>query len=291
MKTSMLGIRFALACISSVALYGCASTGGTTPTTATERTAAAETQVDLGVGYLQQGRTELALERFQKALAFNPKSANAHTSLGVLYERIKQPDLAEKSYRRAAALEPKKGGVHNNLGQFLCRTGGFDEADKEFKLALTDPFYTTPAVAAANAGKCARAAGNMDAAEQYLRKALELKPDFTEAFLPLADMLYTRGQAMNARAFLQRYESSGLPQNAEFLKLAGNVEAKLGDSASAAGYRERLESQFPDEVRGTEKSGSESDLSRPAQESSVPAPPQGNNTAPPNTIQTTERAQ
>ena len=239
-------------------LVGCATgdLNSVTPQSASERNSAAETQVNLGVGYLQRGNTELALERFEKALKFNPRSAVAYSSMGVLFEQIGRRDLAEKNYRRAAALEPKKGNVRNNFGQFLCRIGRYDESDIEFKAALDDPFYQTPAVAAANAGKCSRAAGHMEAAEKYLRLALEHDAETTEAYLPLASLLFARGQSMNARAFLQRHEASGLEQSADFLKLAAEVEEKLGDARAAAAYRERLSNEFPgpENARSTEKS-------------------------------------
>jgi type IV pilus assembly protein PilF len=233
----------AAATVFTLAIFaGCASTdeSDTAPRTDKARIEAAETQVTLGVGYLQQGRTELALERFQRALKFNPRSSNAHTSLGVLYEQISRADLAEKSYKRAAELEPKKGALRNNFGQFLCRTERFAEADREFKAALDDPFYATPVTAAINAGKCAKLAGNSAEAEKYLRTALARSPDAKEVFLPLAGLSFERGEFMKARAFLQRHESSGLPIDAEFLKLGVQVETKLGDLKAAAAYAEKL---------------------------------------------------
>ena len=253
MRTMLAMIALTL----SLQLTGCATGGSNdvTPKSAAERNSAAETQVNLGVGYMQRGHTERALERFEKALKFNPRSAVAYSSIGVLYEQIARPDLAEKNYRRATELEPTKGNVRNNFGQFLCRIGRYDEADIEFKAALDDPFYQTPALAASNAGQCARAAGHAEAAEKYLRLALERNPETTEAFLPLASLLFARGQSMNARAFLQRYEASGQEQNAEFLKLAAQVEEKLGDTKAAAAYRERLNNEFPEpeNARSTEK--------------------------------------
>ena len=242
-------------------ITGCATNASNdvTPQSASERNSAAETQVNLGVGYMQRGHTERALERFERALRFNPKSAVAYSSMGVLYEQISRPDLAEKNYRRATELEPKKGNVRNNFGQFLCRIGRYDEADLEFNAALDDPFYQTPALAASNAGKCARAAGRMAVAEKYLRLALKHNAETTEAFLPLASLLFARGQSMNARAFLQRHEASGLEQSADFLKLAAEVEEKLGDAKAAAAYRERLSNEFPgpEDARSTEKSTSQ----------------------------------
>lgn len=244
-----------------VGLSACVSDGRPNPygpKTDAANVRAATTQVTLGVGYLEQGRIEEALERFERALAFDPRSASAYTSLGVLYEQISRPDLAEKNYAKAVQLEPKKGAVHNNFGQFLCRVGRYEQADIEFKTALNDPFYDTPAIAATNAGKCARAAGQNEQAEKYLRLALSKNPNAAEVYLPLASVLHQRGQSMNARAFLQRFEASGLPQDAEYLRLAAQVESKLGDTKAANAYRERLENEFPapEQTRSTEKPNS-----------------------------------
>ena len=58
-------------------------------------------------------------------------------------------------------------------------------------------------------------------------------------------VLDTRGEAMKARAFLQRHEGSGLPLNAEFFALAARVETRLGDASAAAEYLAQLGKQFP----------------------------------------------
>lgn len=228
---------------------GCASQSGRMSDrglTEASRKDAAETQVALGVGYMEKGKYEYALERLTRAIELDPRSSGAYTSLGLLYERIRDPVKAEEHYRKATVLEPKRGSVHNNLGQFLCSSKRYAEATSEFELALADPFYKTPELAAANAGTCARLGGDMAAAEKFLRIALERRPDFIEAFYPMAEVLHARGENMKARAFVQRYESANLPQTAEFLTLAAKVELKLKNAKGAGEYVERLRNEFPD---------------------------------------------
>jgi type IV pilus assembly protein PilF len=230
----------------SFALLACAQSGGRSgPSTDAGKREAAVTQVQLGVGYLEKNRLEDALMRFNRALEFDPRSADAYTGLGVLHEKIDRPDLAEQHYRKAAELAPKRGAVRNNLGQFLCRHGKFEESSGEFTAALDDPFYSTPEVAAVNAGKCAKLAGQTDRAERFLRLALERKPQLQEALLPLAEIAFERGEFLRARAFIQRHEAAQLPETAEFLALAIAVEQKLGDQRSIESYQQRLIERFP----------------------------------------------
>jgi type IV pilus assembly protein PilF len=241
----MMIFRSALLALTTLLLVSCGTTSPSSTSSKSRNLEAADTQVRLAVGYMQNGKYELALERLKRAVQFDPRSSEAWSTMGVLYEEIKDSAQAEKSYKRAAELEPKKGAPHNNYGQFLCRIGKYDEADREFQVALSDPFYKTPAMAASNAGGCAQRAGRMDVAESYLRKALELDPSMSDAYLPLANILERKGDAMKARAFLQRHEAAGLPVSAEFFALGVRIETRLGDQKSADEYLAQLGQKFP----------------------------------------------
>jgi type IV pilus assembly protein PilF len=238
----------ALAC--AVLLAACGSGGGKNRPNnnlsgTSARQEAAQTQVSLGAGYIAKGRYEYALEALERAVRLDPKSSDAFTTMGLLYERIERPKLAEEKYRKAAEIAPRRGSVHNNLGQFLCGIGQYEEAAKEFAVALDDPFYPTPELAASNAGTCARAGGDFKLAEQFLRVALERKPNFIQAYLPMAQVLSERGDFMKARAFVQRYEASGQGMSPEFYALASKVETKLRNSVGAKEYNQKLLEQFP----------------------------------------------
>jgi type IV pilus assembly protein PilF len=215
---------------------------------ATEKTDpvnAANVNLGLAKGYFEQGDLKDAMEKLQKATTLNPKLAEAHSLLGLVYEQIGQPKEGDAEHRKAVELKPKSGAMNNNYGAFLCRQGHFEEADARFVQALSDPFYETPQAALANRGSCAKRWGKNDLAEGSFRDALKRRPDQPDVLLPLAQILYEKGDYFRARAFLQRYEELS-KASAESLELAMNIEGRLGNESSAAEYRKRLETEFPD---------------------------------------------
>ncbi len=229
-----------------LALAGCASdgTGGSFLGKSSDETKrAAELQVQLAQEYLKRGNLEVARDKLKRALELDPYSAQAHTVSGFLNETIKEYVQAELHYKRAVELRPKDGDMSNNYASFLCRQQRFAEAEAMYRRAMSDPFYKTPEVALTNAGICAKDGGNLEQAEAYLREALDRKPGYGAALLPMASVLLARGDHLRARAFLQRYEAEN-PVSAEALFLGMQIEQALGDSRSAEDYRRRLESGF-----------------------------------------------
>ncbi|MBZ0221603.1 MAG: type IV pilus biogenesis/stability protein PilW [Dokdonella sp.] len=240
----LLGSCIALA---ALALGGCGSPGSSPvrkESAKTQQSEAARIHTELGQKYLQQGKAEVALEKLQKALQFDPNYVDAHTVIAVLYESINDLPKAEEHYRRAVELKPKGGAENNNYGRFLCERGRYDEAQGYFTKALADPFYQTPALAMSNAGTCLARAGKTDAAEKMLREALALNGRDASALLAMGSVLYAKGDYFNARGFLQRYESIGAPQAAA-LMLGRNIELQLKNAAGASEYSRKLLRDFP----------------------------------------------
>jgi len=247
MRHNLLPRLFVLAL--ALALAACSSSGQgpniKKESAANERAEAARVHTELGQKYMQQGKLEMALEKLNKALSFDPDYINAHTVIAVLYERIGDLKQAEDHYRRAAQLKPKGGNELNNYGAFLCKIGRYDEAAGYFDRAVADPFYNTPEVAMTNAGTCLLKAGKLDAAEVPLRAALDRAPNSGEALFQLASVLYEKGDYFKARAFMQRFESVGQPRP-ESLMLGRNIELRLGNGSAAGDYTRRLLQSFPE---------------------------------------------
>src|SRR5688572_11599921 len=83
--------RLVLLLLASLSLAACATSEKRTENKSdkeTKKSNAADVNVSLAQNYLSQGKYEIALEKLQKALAFDPKSTSAHTVMAVLYERI-----------------------------------------------------------------------------------------------------------------------------------------------------------------------------------------------------------
>jgi len=229
----------------SIFIGGCASSQSNDGENESNQRKAAESNTALGLEYMNRGQYEVAMGKLKKAVREDPKYAPGQTVLAVLYERIGEMELAGNHYRKAYEADPVNGDVNNNYGVYLCQTGAEKKAIVHLLRALDDPFYSSPAVALTNAGSCAMSNNDLAAAEEYLRRALKIEPDFPDALLTMARLNFAEQKYLTARAFMQRYEAVA-SHLAESLLLAYKIEMASTDSRSANRYRLMLESNFPE---------------------------------------------
>jgi len=204
---------------------------------------AALANTNLGAGYLQQGRLDLAVERLQRAIKQAPKLADAHSYLAIAYDQLGMLDEAEMHYKRATQREPNNSAAANTYAVFLCRQNRWPDAEPYFKRATENPTYSTPEVAYANAGVCARRAGAIDKATEYFRSALARNPTFPDALANMMEIAYEGGNFMQARAFVQRYLDSSRP-TAPVLLMCVNIETQLKNHDGVDKCASQLRSGF-----------------------------------------------
>ncbi len=221
------------------------ASGAPTAQSEPQNVTAARLNAQLAVAYLKQNDVATAQEKIDKALTQNPKDPSVQMSAGLVYERLQEIDKADRFFAEALRLEPNNPDMVNNYAVFKCRRGHYAEGQKLFQQAARSPSYTTPEVAYANAGVCARSAKNLPQAEELFRKALSMRADYPDALLQLADLSFEKGSGLAARGLLDRYfaVASATP---EALLLAVKVERSLGDTPSAERYASQLQKQFPD---------------------------------------------
>lgn len=193
---------------------------------------------------LRQGQLAEAERQARAAVADDAGSADGHTMLAVVLQQRGDAKQAGTEYAKAVALAPTRGTVLNNYAVWLCSNGRAAESLPLFDRALADPSYPTPAGALANAGACALAAGQAGRAELQLRQAIALDPANPVALAALADSAYRAGHYLEARAFSER-RLAAAPPTPEVLQLASQIEQKLGDTAAAARYVQRMRAEFP----------------------------------------------
>lgn len=245
-------MRYAVLLLAAALAAGCAGSGDTRApgeqNVAGSQAAMSNkglANLSLAQNYLAAGRLEFAMDRANRALRSDPNSADVQIVLGMIRERLGDTPRAGEHFAHAARLGPESGHVLNVYGVWLCEQGSTAEADALFVRAGKDVFYKSKEQALFNAGKCAIKAGQLDKAEDYLRKGLALAPENGPLLSEMARLQYLRGDYMSARAFVQRREALG-GANGDLLNLAANIEQAAGDPAAAARYRQRLQSQFPD---------------------------------------------
>jgi len=250
MNMSLPGIKVLLSSLVLLIVGACASSPND-PYDLSESQKAAEFNTSLGLEYMNRGQYEIALGKLKKAIREDPDYAPAHTVIAILYEQIGEEDLAGKHYQKAYEADPDDGDVNNNYATYLCKTGHKDKAIGHFMKALDDPFYSSPAVALTNAGACVLGEGDLEEANELLRDALRIEPEFPDALIAMASLNFEQQNYLKARAFIQRYEDVAQHDPASVL-LAYRVETAMGDQKSAADYRNALLSGFPKSEQAAE---------------------------------------
>jgi type IV pilus assembly protein PilF len=190
------------------------------------------------------GTLDAAAADARAALKIDPTQAAAHTMLGLVASASGDTGAAGTHYARAAELAPGDGLVLNNYGAWLCGNGQAAAALGWFDQALQDPGYTEREAALSNAGACAAKAGRHDLVEPATRAALEIAPENVVALQALSEHTFNAGRYLEARAFSQRRLASA-PATPDALRLASQIEEKLGDTVAATRYVQRLNTEFP----------------------------------------------
>jgi len=188
----------------------------------------------------QQGDFAQAQALAKRALKTEPRSGDAHTLLGVIADARGDARLAGVHYGKAIEIAPNTGIYANNYGHWLCANGRAAESLAWFDRAIADPAYPTRERALANAGDCAQRAGQPERAETSWRQLLALDPVSAPALSGMAALKFARGEYLDARAFTERWLTV-VPDDPEGLRLAIQVEQKLGDNAAASRYLSRLQ--------------------------------------------------
>jgi type IV pilus assembly protein PilF len=211
----------------------------------TAERARARIHTELAASYYGLGQMPVALEEVRAAISSDPNFGPAHNVAGLIYARLKDDRLATESFQRALTINPNDYDAHNNYGQFLCDRKREREAIQHFQLALRNPLYPTPDRSLVNAGVCARRSGDLAGAEDYLKQALNVRPNQPQALYQLADISFARGDFDAARDYLGRLTKTTQP-NAEILWLGVRIARRLGDRNAEASYGLQLRNRYPD---------------------------------------------
>jgi len=211
----------------------------------TDNEKASNINVQLGIGYLQQGKLELANEKLLKALRYNPKSASAHNAYAILQDRLLVKDKAAYHYEKATTLDPKDPQAANNYGAFLCRNNQEAKSETYFLRALDNPLYKTPEYAYTNAALCLLKIDKRDKAIGNLSKALAANSNFPVALITMAKIKFEDQNHKDAKLYLDRYHLVAQP-SAKSLWLSIRNELMLNKDRDVDELASQLQTNFPD---------------------------------------------
>ena len=231
-------------CAASPGASGASSADIMTASDEPEARRRARIRMELAIGYFEQGQTNVALDELKQVIAGDPNFPEAYNLRGLIYMRLNDMRLAEESFRRAVALNPRDANAQHNLGWMQCQQGRYDEASRTFDQAMANPLYADRAKTLMAQGLCQARAGRNAEAERSLARSYELDAANPITGYNLANLLFQRGDMTRSQFYIRRLNNSDLA-NAETLWLGIKVERKLNDRVAMAQLAEQLRKRFP----------------------------------------------
>ncbi len=186
--------------------------------------------------HLQNSNLEKAKQDFENAIKYQNNYPDAYNNLGVVNQALNNDTEAEKCYRNALKQRPDYASAHYNLGQMLQSNGLIDNAIEHYLLAIKfQPEYVK---ALNNLAMLYQSTGYTNKAKTYyisaiksspndpeilnnfgytlyrnheyqdalnlLYKALEIIPEFHDAFLNIGLVLQATGDLESAKIYFQK---------------------------------------------------------------------------------------
>ncbi|WP_416260742.1 type IV pilus biogenesis/stability protein PilW [Gibbsiella quercinecans] len=222
-------------------LAGCSSSG---PESASQQNGSAETRLQLGLAYLNQGDLAAAKPNLEKALNAAPQDYRTQLGMALYYQRVQDNAAAQQRYQQARKLAPNNGVVLNNYGAFLCSLGQYVAAQQQFSAAALATDYGQVADSQENAGYCFLKAGQFDEARTLLIRALKADPDKGAPLLAEAEKQFGEGKRAQSQLLLNVYQHV-LPASASSLWLQIRFAASAGRQDSVQRYGRQLARSFP----------------------------------------------
>ncbi|MBI4664298.1 MAG: tetratricopeptide repeat protein [Verrucomicrobia bacterium] len=141
---------------------------------------------------LAQGKTEEAVQAFERSLKYDAGSEDTHYNLAIALARLGREDEAIQHYKESLKILPDYAEAHNNLGNLLVKRGQFDEAVEHFNEGL----IVNPDSASThnNLGRALAQLGKITDATIHFAKAIQLMPKYVEAHYNLGNAYVTQGR-------------------------------------------------------------------------------------------------
>ncbi len=144
----------------------------------------------MGLTLYQQGRYDDAIKMFNKTVELDPNlKVDAYHHLARTYAKKGEIKKALKFFDQAIKVNPKAAVVHQDLGEFHFKRGKFEDSVVSLENALSmSPKMSTDAWF--KLGVARVRLNRVRAAEEPLRKALEISPDNQQVQGALTEVLY-----------------------------------------------------------------------------------------------------
>jgi len=204
----------------------------------------ARIRLELALGYLEGGKTTVALDEIKQAILADPTYSDAFSLRGLIYMRLNDYAIAEESFNTALSLKPGDSNVLHNMGWLKCQSGRLPQSMDDFKQALANPLYNERAKTYMAQGMCQLKAGQLPEAEASLMKSYEYDAGNPVTGYNLANVLFQKKEYVRAQFYIRRLNNTELA-NAETLWLGIKIEKRMANLEAMNQLAVQLVKRFP----------------------------------------------
>jgi tetratricopeptide (TPR) repeat protein len=186
-------------------------------------------EFEKGVAADRLGKTDEAIEHYEKSLTYSPEFYPAHNNLGSAYLNRKDFEGAQKEFEAALKLNQNDAQAYFNLANVLLLTQRYDPAEHQIDEGLQR--RPDSAFGYFLQGSLYSHTRRFELAEKSLLNALRLDPAMSQAYLQLVNLYLQQKRTSDAiiqlDAYLKAFPNTPFsPQARDLLKrLQGNMSA------------------------------------------------------------------
>lgn len=202
----------------------------------------------LATEYLRSGQVSEALELTQAVVESDPKNETAHMLLAGLYSSMRLYPKALDHYEIVLKQNSENVEAALYLGAIYAETQKYEKAIKHFERLLKtvdDEQKPTIHYYLARVYLENKAKNSPQLVEYHLKKAVELKPNFTEALLTLGAFHTSQGQEHKATKLYEDYQKRQGP-SVKMAEVLAQMYLEKEEYDSAYEQLEILEAQGDD---------------------------------------------
>lgn len=199
----------------------------------------AEVQFQNGIQFQASGQLDIAIDSYQKALAFQPENAEIHKKLGEVYVLLGQYQHAINACETALKFQPQFPAAYLTLGNAYQGEGNLEDAIWAYLQALQlQPNF---AEAHANLGSMYYRQGYLSEATLEYKKALELNPNLTSIYILLGNIFSQNQQFDQALSMYQKALETEPNQGKIHFKIGLTLARQNQREAARQSYQKALE--------------------------------------------------
>jgi type IV pilus biogenesis/stability protein PilW len=254
-RSARRGARFSCALLVLALLCGCVTTTpGAGPRSDEDQ---ADAKLNLGLDYLSQGRTALAIRELKLASELDPKNGEVLLWLGEGYRRKGRLEEAQMYMEQALVASPDSHLVRLNLSGLYIQLERYEDAIAQADALMEDATFPTPWEALNNRGWAELQNGSFASAEASFEEALEYHPRYWPSRLNLGILASERGRKREAvehfNEVLERGPDAFALAEANYR--IGEVYISWGESQKAIGHFQQALDESPNSRWGEQSRG------------------------------------